>query len=109
MSSLIDAIYNILNFIVIFRCICTDDGFSGEFCETCETCQSVCQELRPCAECAYFAKGDLIPNGISEETVRQVSANCSSGQTDECPYKFWEEEVEAIPVEWPNCTFKLNG
>jgi hypothetical protein len=64
--------------------------------------------LRGCAECAFFGRGTLVANGLNEDEIREAVSNCTSGQEgDVCPYKFWEERVEEIPNEWPNCTFKI--
>ena len=41
------------------RCICTEDGYSGEFCEICVTCDDQCDALRPCFECVAFENPSL--------------------------------------------------
>ena len=41
------------------RCHCTEDGYSGEFCEICVTCDDQCDKLRPCFECVAFENPSL--------------------------------------------------
>ena len=69
--------------------------------------------LRPCAECNFFRRGDLLEGALTEAEVEAAVANCTAGKEESvvCPYEFLRlnetKRAEEDIIDWPNCTFKI--
>jgi hypothetical protein len=71
------------------RCECTQDGYTGRFCQICETCKTQCAQMRPCVECLAFGNSELLINPQSGENLKQeIKTNCSQS----CPF-IYDEDV----------------